>query len=154
MSQLTISLDDTQVRKKLDALTRGVRDFRRPLDEIGDDMLDIYGNRVFQDQGVPAGEPWRKLSVTTLLARQHRSGYYKNTPIVLGKILIWTGRLMRGFRKHVSPTRLVVDNTVPYFKHHQESRGRTPQRRMLFLNAKIVLGVLKRIEQHVNNTLR
>jgi len=138
MTTFSITLDETEVTKKIDGLTRGIKDFRKPLEAAGDDLLDIYGNRVFQEQGKPSGEPWRKLSAGTLMARQKRTGYYKQTPIAIGKILIWTGRLMKGFRKKVTKTSLTIDNTVDYFKYHQQSKGKPPQRRMLFINTSIL----------------
>lgn len=154
MSTFTITLDSTEVVKKIDALTQGVKDFHKPLDLAGTDLLDLYGDRVFQEQGKPSGVAWKPLSAGTLMARQKRTGHYKNTPITTGKILIWTGALMKGFRKTVTSSKLIIDNTVDYFKHHQKAGGKPAQRKMLFVNTKVIMTVLDRVTEHVNKLLK
>lgn len=151
---ITFSLDETQAKKKLKELMSGVKDFSAPLEKAGEDLMDVFGNRVFEEQGRPTGEPWRELSAGTLMARQKRTGYYKQTPIRTGKILIWTGRLMKGFRKQVEKMKLTINNEVPYFKYHQAAKGRPPQRRMLFLNQSIIQSVMKRLVEHLEKIIK
>lgn len=142
-----ITLDDTKVKKSLDGLAKGVQNFQEPLNKASEKLMDVYGNRTFEEQGA-AGEKWRPLSAATLMARKNRWGYYKQAGTD-GKTLIWTGRLRAGFRKKVNRVKLVIDNTVSYFKYHQERGGKTPQRRMLFLNADTIKTVFDEVDRYV-----
>ena len=142
---LRFSLDATQVEKKIDSMTKGLKDFREPLDNAGGDLLKFFGDTVFQSQGAEAGATWKRLAQSTLYARAHRIGYYANTPITLGKILIWTGRLMRGFEKAVTKTTLIIRNGVDYFKYHQLS-----QRKMLTINSKVITIVVGHIRTYAD----
>ena len=119
MTDPTIRLDDTEVKKKLNQLAGDLKDFSDPFTQAGSELLDYYSKDVFSSQGVESGAPWRQLSATTLKMRENRTGYYRQPPIITGKILIWTGRLKSGFKKTVEKTRLTIGNTVDYFKYHQ-----------------------------------
>lgn len=154
MPELRITLDDTEVKKKLNQLASGVSDFKKPFSEAGDKLLDFYGKDVFKTQGQLAGEPWRKLSAATLKMREQRQGHYRKTPIVRDKILIWTGTLQKGFRKTVTKTKLMIDNTVDYFKYHQQSTGRPPQRKMLHINAKVITMVVESINDYLEKIIK
>jgi len=148
MSEISFTLDDTQVKKKLNDLAKGVDNFEKPFNQIGDDLLDFYGNKVFSSQGSAIGERWRNLSPATLKLRANRQGYYSNPAITTDKILVWTGRLQRGFQKTVTKTKLIIENKVEYFKYHQAAKGRPPQRKMLSINSKVIETVIKRINEY------
>ena len=153
MAQFSFKVDDTKVTKKMSALAKGVKDFSEPLNEAGEEMLELYGKKTFMDQGA-TGEPWRKLSAATLMMREKRVGYYKQAPVAQGKTLIWTGALMNGFSKTVNSVRLMVENTVPYFEYHQARGGKTPQRRMLYLNSKIINIVVQKVVKHTEKLIK
>lgn len=131
---LTVSLDKTKVDLKLAKIAEQVKDFREPFDEIGTDLLEYYGDVVFETQGVASGVAWRPLAPATLLMRKEHRGYYAQAAIEEGKILVWTGRLKHGFQKAVERTKLTISNPVEYFKYHQAGKGRPPRRKMLALN--------------------
>ncbi len=149
MTELRITLDDTEVVKKLNQLASDIKDFKEPFNDAGSQLLTFYGKDVFRSQGSEAGEPWRALSAATLKMRANRSGYYRNPPIATNKILIWTGRLQNGFRKTVERTRLVIDNTVEYFKYHQSAFGRPAQRKMLAITPKVITIVVDAINDYL-----
>lgn len=148
-----VKLDETAVKKTFVSLGRSMKDFTKPLEESAKEMLKVYSVDTFRKQGA-AGEKWKRLSAATLLARKERTGHYKNNPTKVGKILIWTGRMQQGFRDKVSKVKLVISNGVPYFKFHQSGRGKTPQRRMLFINKDIITIVSDNVLKQVNKALR
>jgi len=151
---LTIRIDDTEVKKKLDILKTGVKNFKKPLKVIGNKFLKIYSEDVFRTQGGAIGDKWKKLSPATLLMRRKRVGYYAQTPKTTSKKLVWTGKLQGGFNKTVTKTRLVINNTVDYFKYHQRSTGRPPQRKMLGLTKKIVTIVIEEFNKYIKNLIK
>lgn len=151
--EVTFRIDDTKVKKTFKNLGRGLSSFQKPFNKAGDDLLRFYGTEVFDSQGRDNGERWKQLAASTLLARQNREGYYAQPPIAQGKILVWTGRMQRGFEKEVTPKRLRIFNEVPYFKYHQKAGGRPAQRKMLALTSKVIDKVVKRILDHVEDAL-
>lgn len=154
MTELRITLDDTEVRKKLNQMAGDLNDFKESFRQAGDELLDYFGKMVFESQGKESGEPWRALSATTLKMRDSRSGYYANPPITTNKILIWTGRLKKGFFKTVERTRLTIGNTVDYFKYHQRAIGWPPQRKMLTINSKVIEIVVNAINEYLIKSVK
>lgn len=147
--EISFTISDINIRKKLNDLGREIKDFREPLNEIGDDLIDLYANKVFESSGTAIGNKWKDLGLLTLRARERRTGYYALTPRVTGKILIWTGRLQDGFRKTVDSTKLIIDNQVEYFKYHQLS-----QRKMLAITANVISIVNKRVNEYALKILK
>lgn len=131
-----------------------LKSYKKPLEDAGEEMLEVYSQKVFKTRGRAVGDSWKPLSAATLKLRSERRGYYSQPPKKQGQPLVWTGRLQEGFRKTVSKTRLVIDNTVDYFKFHQRSRGKPPQRKMLGLTKDIILIVMENIQKHVNKAIR
>lgn len=154
MSDLTITLDDTQVTKKLNQLANDLKNYNVPFTQAGDELLDYFGNKVFDSQGKESGEPWRALSPATLKMRQAKFGHYRKPPIATDKILIWTGALKRGFFKTVQNTRLTIGNTVDYFKYHQKAGGNPPQRKMLTINSKVIKTVVNAINEYIIKSIK
>lgn len=150
---LNIKIDDTEIKKSFSNLERGVKNFRKPLNNLGDDLVEEYGKRVFQTQGGSSGESWKPLSAATLMMRSKKQGHYAKSGGG-SKILVWTGNLQRGFKKAVTKVKLVVDNGVDYFKYHQERGGKTPQRRMMYVNKEIILKAQVRIMDHIKRSMK
>lgn len=148
MLTVSIKLDDREVVNKINTLTSNISSFRQPFEKVGNDLLDLYGKKVFDTQGREIGDSWKPLSVATLQLRASRRGYYAKQPRTTNKILIWTGRLQDGFRKIVTSHRLVIENLVEYFKYHQLS-----QRKMLRITKKVIEIVEKRILEHITKGL-
>ena len=77
---------------------------------------------------------------STVKARRNRTGYYRQSPEgagPTGPVLLWTGRLKGGFRYAEGKDVVVIDNPVPYFKHHQaKERGSPNLPRRLVLELK------------------
>ena len=117
-----ITIDTSQVDRRLKIIADGLKDFSDPLDKTGDDLLDLYGDDNFAQSGSALGEKWKALSVLTLRARAARTGHYAQSAKTSNKILVWTGALQGGFRKQVEATQLTIDNTVSYFKFNQKTR--------------------------------
>lgn len=151
---LSIKLDDKEVQVALDKLADGIHDLREPLGDVGDELLGFYGKNVFKSQGAASGGSWRPLSASTLKMRAERRGYYAQTPIETGKILIWTGRLKRGFKKKVERLRLTIDNPVKYFKHHQLGGGHVPKRPMLAITREVVKIVEDTFDAYIKKIIK
>lgn len=147
-------MDSQEVERKIKNLQIGVKNFSKPLNKIGNDLLEIYSEDVFKTQGRTIDRTWKPLSVTTLFARSQRQGYYRNAGGGT-QPLIWTKRLQKGFRKKVTSDKLVIDNPIPYFKHHQAPTrpGRPPRRQMLRLTSKIINGIMKSLNQFIIKSL-
>lgn len=150
--EIKISLESKRVVKTLSNLTKEIRDFRRPLETLGIDLLQFYGGEVFTTQGGAINQSWKRLADSTLLARARRSGYYKQAPASNAQTLVWTGRLQRGFKKEVSTTKLRIFNPVPYFKYHQQG-GKAPKRAMLAITPKVVDKAVSTIEEFIEKSI-
>lgn len=148
MGALTITVDDRQVKKTLTSLNKQLGNMQKPLDDAGSDLLQYYGEEVFDTEGSALGVKWKPLSAATLKARRERRGYYAQTPVATNKILTWTARLRKGFKKKATRDRLVVSNSVDYFKYHQLGG-----RRMLGVNKNVVVIVLKRLQDAINKSI-
>lgn len=152
MPQISIKLDDRQVIKQINHLSTGLKGYKKPLDEAGDDLLRYYGEDVFKSQGKALGGKWKPLSAATLKLRKERRMHYANQPRTTGKILIWTGKLQDSFRKKARRTKLVIDNTANYFKFHQK-KGKG-QRSMLAINKTVINIVLKRVDAYIKDLIK
>jgi len=150
--QINISFESTSVQKTLSNLTKEIRDFRRPLDTLGVDLLQFYGGEVFTTQGGAINQSWKRLADSTLLARARRSGYYRQAPASNAQTLVWTGRMQKGFKKEVSTTKLRIFNPVPYFKYHQKG-GKAPKRAMLAITPQVVNKAASTIEEFIEKSI-
>ena len=151
--EVTFTLDDSKVTKKLSGMIEGFSDYSDPFEKAAIGLLALYGVEVFEAQGRAIGEPWRQLAAATLQMRAERRGYYKSPPIATDKILIWTGRLQGGFKKEVRKDYLRIYNDVPYFKYHQKASGRPPQRRMLAINSRVISMVIEEVIKYATKTV-
>lgn len=141
---LNIKFDGTAITKRLNTISKGMKDFKEPLEDTGKDLVEFFGNKVFQTQGKALGENWKPLSAATLKMRAERRGHYANNPIEINKILIWTGALKGGIKKTVDKVKLTIENTVDYFKFNQ------PKRKMLGINREVIDIVIKNFEKYLN----
>lgn len=146
--EIKISFDDKQFKRKIEKLDRNVKNFREPLENTGEELIDYYGRKVFNSQGSELGKKWQPLSTSTLLARQMRRGHYAKSARRTNKILIWTGNLQDGFKKKATSTRLVISNAVDYFKYNQ------PSRPMLGITKNVIKTVEKNIKKYLDNSIR
>lgn len=151
--KMTFSLDGRAVSKKLSAAASACSDFTVPFNLAADRLLKIYSVEHFEGQG-SFDEKWRPLAAATLKMRARRTGYYKQTPVEEGKILVWTGRLRSGFRKEVDQKSLRIFNDVPYFEYHQKGDGRhPPRRRMLKLTREYIEIVINEVNSFVRKNI-
>lgn len=149
MAELTFELDTRKIEKKLDILAKSISDFSPVFSSSGDDLVEYFSNDVVFAQGQKSGGRWKDWSPTTLKLRANRSGYYRAPPERTDMILVWTGRLRRGFKKIATKTYLRVYNIVEYFKYHQA--GGRP---ILDINAEVVGMVMRRAENYIRRILR
>jgi len=151
--EFSIKFDDREIKKKLGSLQEGLKSYKTPLEAVGTDLIDFYGQKVFKTQGKALGSPWKGLSSGTLLAREHKQGYYAKPPREKGKILIWTGRLQDSFRKKAERFKLTIDNKDPKFKHHQLG-GKTPKRPMLGLTKEIITSIVEDLNAYIRKLVK
>lgn len=154
MASLTFELDTRKVEKKLDILAKSVKDFRPPFEAAGDDLVEHFSEDVVFAQGAKSGGKWRDWSATTVKLRTSRSGYYKAPPERTDLILVWTGRLRRGFRRTAAAASLRIYNVVKYFGAHQAGEGKTPRRPILDINAEVIGIVMKRVQGYIEKILK
>jgi hypothetical protein len=118
----------------------------RPAMEVIADLLEGHVGKTFSTQGARIGKPWWALAASTVIARTRGYGYYGQRSAAMGAgptgpVLVWSGRLMRSFRRggvaHVrntSDTGLLWGSGVRYGRFHQ---GPGPRQRLIlgFRNA-------------------
>jgi len=143
-----MTVDDKKVVKKFNTMAKGVKSFKVPLTNVGNDLIEFYGKKVFDTQGRAIGSPWRGLSASTIEARLDRRGHYSKSPIITNKILIWTGTLKKGFRKTVSKFKLTIKNNVKYFKYNQKKRP------MLGINKEVINIVMEGFEKYIKKLIK
>jgi phage gpG-like protein len=114
----------------------------QPAFEIIADFLEAHVGETFRSQGTRIGQPWSPLAPSTVRARERRWGYYgRRVPMPgarpAGPPLLWSGRLMRSFRRggiahvrQVTDRFLVWGSGVKYGPPHQRG-GRVPKRVLL-----------------------
>jgi len=86
---------DVELRRKLSGMRGALRDLRRPLGRVADD-LSRRADRQFATQGAAFGTPWQPLSPATVRARSDRIGYY-GVKGARGGVLVASGDLRRSF---------------------------------------------------------
>lgn len=153
MVTVNIKFDDREVQKKLADLERfAVQDTKKALNEVGEDLLDYFGTDIFKKQGT-SSQAWKKLSAATLAARAAGYGYYSQTPVEGGKILVWTGRLKKSFTKKVEPSRLTIGNSAAYFRYHQLGGGKTPKRPMLSIDSNVIKTTVSTLQKYLTRAV-
>lgn len=152
-SQLVISLDSEKLTKKLTQIEQEIGDLRRPFATAGDKLVKSFANDVVEAQGRLSGGAWTPWSTTTIAARERRTGHYSNSPERTDLILVWTGKMRKGFERAVTSTTLIIRNTVDYFKQHQLGGGRVPKRPILTINSAVVDVVVEEVENHIKKLL-
>lgn len=151
---ISIEFDTRKLDQKLAGLDSVVKNAQPIFEDIGNDLITYYGNEVFTSGGAALkGGGWRSLANATIEARTKRTGYYKQAPIATGKILIWTGRLMNGFKKEASRVQLRIHNIVSYFKYHQKGGGRLPKREMLAITPRTIKTVNDKFREAINKKI-
>lgn len=154
MASLTFELDTRKVEKKLDILAKSVKDFKDPFEDAGDDLVEHFSEDVIYAQGQKSGGRWRDWSPTTIKLRTSRSGYYKAPPERTDLILVWTGRLRKGFRRTANAVSLRIYNVAKYFGAHQTGEGKIPRRPILDINAEVIGIVMKRVQGFIEKILK
>lgn len=131
---------DQAFMQKFAAFGASLTDFSVPLKKVGEALINYYSGEVFQSQGTQFGTPWAQLSPSTIAFKSKHYQQYAALPLVA------TGTMQHSFRSTVSPRKLVIDNTAPYFVYHQSSapRSKLPRRQMIGVDEHIK-GVVKQI---------
>ena len=145
MSFLSIKIDSKAVEKRLEKISKGVKDYEKPLKESSKFSLKLFTEN-FKVRGREFGE-WKKLSPATLKAKA-RLGF-PSSP------LIGTGRMMKSF-KVAKTNKFVVTfhNTAKYFKYHQLGGRKIPKRVMMGINKKMTKKIASIFKKHIKNLLR
>lgn len=134
---------------KLKALGPKLTNFSKPLKEIGTELKSYYSGQVFESQGGVYGTPWPQLSPSTQKYKVKHYAAYSAVPLMA------TTKMRNSFRATVSPLRLVIDNTAPYFPYHQSaaSRHKLPRRQMIGVNDDVKQIIKKIITKDINSKL-
>lgn len=127
-TNLTISIKGSQ--KFIKGLTELDKRYRHPLEALTQ-ARDYYLGEIqrnYDTQGSTFGEPWKPLTVATLISKWKRS--IGPGGISGGQSMVQTGRMKRSFTATISRNLLVIYNNVEYFLKHQ---SKNPQDRRIFV---------------------
>lgn len=144
----TVNLDTSEVKQKMEEISKGLADLSEPLDNTGKELIEFLGEENFEKQGAALDAPWAPHSVWTLQARARGYGHYAKQPIATDKILVWTGELKAGFTKQVERTTLTIENTVEYFKYN------IGKRQMMGLNESVITIIEKNFANFLQDLVK
>src|SRR5215213_6715697 len=96
-----------EVSRRLLVSAEGVKDFRQPLRQIGDELQKTFQMNFSQRGALFGGWAPRK--------PRYKNGQRVDTWPLLEK----TGAMRKSFKDHLDPTKIVLTNTAPYFHYHQ-----------------------------------
>ena len=150
--KINFNLDDRAVKQKLNLIQRGLYSPKEPLRDTETELMEYFGETVFNRQGTP--KPWKPLAPSTMLARSKGWGYYGNSAEQRGKTLVWTGNLRKSFKSKLGRLKLTISNTASYFRKHQLGEDGTPKRQMLGVDKQVESVVLKNFERFFNKLMR
>ncbi len=120
---------DSGFIKKLAGL-ENVLEFTEALRKTGENLVNYFGNQVFESHGGVYGTPWQALSASTVAFKSKHFRQFAAVPLQA------TGTMKRSFKHSSSALHLEITNEADYFKYHQstESRSRLPRRPMFAIN--------------------
>ncbi len=108
MTRVTVTVDDTEVRRALGALAAQVADLTPAMTDIGQALVTTT-DLTFRGQHDPWGNPWQPLSPVTLARRRGSSAH----------ILRDTGRLANSLHFVADAHSVAVGTDVIYAATHQ-----------------------------------
>ncbi|MET3349039.1 UNVERIFIED_ORG: phage gpG-like protein [Arthrobacter sp. UYEF1] len=128
----------------LGVVAEGIKDFGKPLQSIGSELIKTFDLNFAQRGGVFGGWAPRK--------PQYRAGNRVDTWPLLEK----TGDMRHSFRSDASTTSVSVGNAAPYFAYHQSNqpRARLPRRVMMKVDAARRTFIVKAFQLHIVEALR
>jgi phage gpG-like protein len=128
----------------LGIVAAGVKNFDRPLQSIGSELLKTFDLNFSQRGGLFGGWAARK--------PQYRAG----NRVDMWPLLEKSGDLRHGFHSAVSSKAVSVSNEAPYFAYHQSNQPRThlPRRVMMKLDEARRSFIIKAFQLHIVETLR
>lgn len=114
MANLTISIDDAELRKAIDRLYDRMSDLTPAMQSIGDYMVTATRDR-FDTQTAPDGIKWEKLSPRYAARKARMRG------VVFGgkRVLALRGTLRDTIRYQASRSDVVIGSNQPYAAIHQ-----------------------------------
>jgi len=153
MIELKIDIEGLQeFSRRLDITANQLKRPRGMLDKVGTKVVEETKG-YFDQWGNEQGK-WNALSPRTVMMRKRRWGYYKRPGVGWSSrpVLVWTGRLKKGFKHQATSRHVRIYNDVPYFRYHQTrhgERGSLPRRKMLALWPKLNAAIAKIMQQHI-----
>lgn len=116
---------EKQLSRVLTRLSTDIKNFKLPLTNIAEKLVQTFSTEVFSTQGAAIDESWRPLAPGTL--QQKRRKGFSSQPLVA------TGTMQKSFRSIVTNDAAVIYNTADYFKYHQSNqpRKKLPRRVMM-----------------------
>lgn len=146
MLDLTFSLEGGEVvSRRLGISAAGVKDFRRPLDQIGRNFLKVF-DRNFSSRG-SLYDGWAP----------RKPRYYMGARVDTWPLMEKTGRMRRAFKADVTTTSLKIDNPTPYFVYHQSSklpRTKLPRRVMMKIRRQDAESIVKEFQLYLVEVMR
>lgn len=99
--------------------------YQDTFDDIGKELVSIFGNEAFASQGGAIGQSWPALAPSTL--KQKSKSWSGRPPLER------TGEMKGAFDAQASDTQVVVTNSSDKFAYHQgkQRSGKLPRRPMM-----------------------
>ena len=150
-----------QISIKINWVTELSRNLRVTATKIQDftpfikDSLDIMKDRtdeIFKNQwnNVEKAPVWKALKSSTVMARNWRHWYYKQTPNNPW-ILRWTWNLQDNVTKEVWKNKWTLSYNAPYANFHQDWWGKLPKRAIIDLSNKTNELIIKAMQKLINS---
>ena len=144
---ISFKLDDREVQKVLQALSRGLKDFKPALKEASQVQLTTV-DKQFSTEGEEITGKWAALSQKTIKSRI-AAGYGA------GPILTASGKLRRSVKQQrLTANELNIGSTNANFKYHQTGTRKTPQRQILGHSKAMTDKVVEIASRYITNLLK
>lgn len=140
---ITVAIDDAEVRAALAGLAAAAADLTPAMDEIGATVADHARDR-FERQQDPDGRPWKPHAPATILRRLLRGGGRRTgrtgRPGFNPQILLDTGRLRDSITHRAARDSVTIGTNVVYAAIHQLG-GQAGRGRKVTIPARPFLGL-------------
>lgn len=140
---ITFSLDNTEAKRMLENIQKGISDFKPALEEISGVQLKEIEKQFSTEGSNILGEKWQALQADTIKARI-RAGFGASP------ILTASGKMRKSNRKsRLTNTELDISNDVHYFKYHQLGTKKMPRRQIFGHSENMIKKVMDIVAKYI-----
>ena len=136
---------DKRLIKKLDNISDSIKDFKKPLKETGNLIVEEV-DKQFETEGSRLNKKWKALKSATE-AQKRRAGYGSKG------ILERTGALRKSFKAAVDRFKVTVSSKSSYYKYHQRGDRPQPKRTMLTLSERLKQDIVEIFHKYIRKVI-